>query len=174
MNQAARYIFRAFQARLYQTAAGTISDRKRQTSSHSALRRVELQLNIKPRLGQGRVSRRQPDSSAFVIKNKANEIQQQLGPLAYVSNMEAVFVLISSGRFLGALPNHYAKAWVESGELRLLCADSFSWVSKFYLANRPESARRRAVDLFIQDILQTINDTRSKVTSVSVSRLPVH
>ena len=79
MNQAARYIFRAFQARLYQTAAGTISDRKRQTSSHSALRRVELQLNIKPRLGQGRVSRRQPDSSAFVMKNKANEIQQQLG-----------------------------------------------------------------------------------------------
>ena len=108
------------------------------------------------------------------MKNKANEIQQQLGPPAYVSNMEAVFVLISSGRFLGALPEHYAKAWVESGELCLLCADSFSWVSKFYLANRPESARRRAVDLFIQDILQTINDTRSKVTSVSVSRLPVH
>lgn len=65
------------------------------------------------------------------MKNKANEIQQQLGPLAYVSNMEAVFVLISSGRFLGALPDHYAKAWVESGEFRLLCADSFSWVSKF-------------------------------------------
>ena len=79
----------------------------------------------------------------------------KMGPLAYVSNMEAVFVLVSSGRFLGALPDHYAKTWVETVELRLLCADSFSWVSKFYLATRPESARRRAVDLFIQDILQT-------------------
>lgn len=147
------------------------------------------------------------------MKNKANEIQQQLGrqnlcafcwiigwcnlnlvnthnlaalgkPLQQLQNFiilkpamaggAGVFVLISSGRFLGALPDHYANAWVESGELRLLCADSFSRVSKFYLANRPESARRRAVDLFIQDILQTINDTRSKVTSVSVSRLPVH
>ena len=98
----------------------------------------------------------------------------KMGPLAYVSNMEAVFVLVSSGRFLGALPDHYAKTWVETVELRLLCADSFSWVSKFYLATRPESARRRAVDLFIQDILQTIEKTKSEGASAAVSRVPAH
>ena len=82
------------------------------------------------------------------------------GPLAYVSNIEAVYVLIASGRFLGALPDHYARAWVEQDELRVLCADTVKWVSPFYLATRSETARRRAVDLFIQDVIETVNDAR--------------
>lgn len=85
----------------------------------------------------------------------------KMGPLAYVSNMEAVFVLIASGRFLGALPDHYAKTWLEKEDLRVLRADKFHWVSKFYLATRQESARRRAVHLFIQDIMQTMEEARA-------------
>ena len=74
--------------------------------------------------------------------------------------MEAVYVLIASGRFLGALPDYYARAWVEQDELRVLCADTVKWVSPFYLATRSETARRRAVDLFIQDVIETVNDAR--------------
>jgi len=56
------------------------------------------------------------------------------------------------------LPGHYAKTWLEKEDLRALREDKFRWVSKFYLATRQESARRRAVHQFIQDIMQTIEE----------------
>ena len=75
---------------------------------------------------------------------------------ALVSNMEAQAILIMSGKFLGALPVHYAKSWEQLGKLRPLEHESFIWKSDFSLATRKSPVQRQAVSLFVQDFLELL------------------
>ncbi|WP_246660425.1 LysR family transcriptional regulator [Nitratireductor sp. XY-223] len=76
-------------------------------------------------------------------------------PKAVVANMEAMAMLILSGRYLGALPDHYAQGWVASGDLRTLDHPELSWKSEFHLAVRQSQAQRRAVELLVKDVLSS-------------------
>lgn len=71
---------------------------------------------------------------------------------ASVSNMEAQAILIASGRFLGFLPTHYAKQWVERGEMRSFDHLGLSWTSKFTLAMRQSPSPRHIVEAFVKDL----------------------
>ena len=57
---------------------------------------------------------------------KGFELQHVPGAIAKtaVSSMEAQAMLVLSGLYLSYLPEHYAKAWVKSGEMRSLCRKS--------------------------------------------------
>jgi LysR family transcriptional regulator, transcriptional activator for bauABCD operon len=59
---------------------------------------------------------------------------------ATVEMMEAQLMLILSGRFIGYLPAHYARAWVETGELRCLGEDVYSYESTFYAVGQSRAA----------------------------------
>ncbi|WP_240476436.1 LysR family transcriptional regulator [Marinobacterium rhizophilum] len=72
--------------------------------------------------------------------------------VAFVSNMEAQAILITSGSFLGFLPTHYAHQWVESGEMRALDHLNLSWESEFSLAVRASPAPQNIVQVFVKDI----------------------
>jgi len=72
--------------------------------------------------------------------------------VAFVSNMEAQALLICSGRFLGFLPTHYARQWVEAGEMRAFDHLNLSWQSEFSLAVRASPAPQNIVQVFIRDI----------------------
>jgi len=62
---------------------------------------------------------------------------------ATVSSMEAQVILIRSGRFLGFLPVHFARSWIERGEMRELQITGLGWESRFWLAlrKRPEPSQ---------------------------------
>lgn len=68
-----------------------------------------------------------------------------------VANMEAMAMLIDSGHFLGALPDHYAESWVRRGAFKELAHPGLRWTSHFFVATRRSQAHRRAVELFLQD-----------------------
>lgn len=72
--------------------------------------------------------------------------------VAFVSNMEAQALLINSGSFLGFLPTHYARQWVETGEMRALDHLDLSWQSEFSLAMRASPAPQNIVRVFAADI----------------------
>ncbi len=76
-----------------------------------------------------------------------------LAPQAVVANMEAMAMLIESGCYLGALPVHFGQKWIESGQFRALDHPDLRWTSAFSLAVRKSQARRRAVELFLTDIM---------------------
>lgn len=71
---------------------------------------------------------------------------------ASVSNMEAQAILIRSGCFLGFLPEHFARRWVERGEMRVLRAPGIGWDSQFFIAMRVQPPPTEVVRLFAGDL----------------------
>ena len=85
---------------------------------------------------------------------------------AYVSNMEAQAMLITSGQFLGFLPAHFAHSWVKSGEMKAIEHLDLSHHSSFYLAMRETPSIRNIVSVFLSDIKATLPslEKESKLT----------
>lgn len=81
------------------------------------------------------------------------------GPGAIVSDMEAEARLILSGHFLGYLPEHYARRFVEQGRLRALRPDLFGYRAVFQLAYNPATARRPVVAAMIQAVLTELRSS---------------
>jgi len=75
------------------------------------------------------------------------------GPGAIVSDMEAEARLILSGHFLGYLPEHFARRFVEEGRMRALRPGLFGYRAIFQLAYNPAKARRPVVAAMIQAVL---------------------
>jgi len=77
---------------------------------------------------------------------------------AYVSNMEAQALLISSGKFMGYLPKHYAQTWLDTDDMRAIDHLNLEHESPFYLAMRASSSMQNIVKVFVQDINDILKD----------------
>jgi len=77
---------------------------------------------------------------------------------ATVETMEAQLILILSGAYIGYLPEHYAKPWVERGKLRPLCKTAFSYQSPFFLMLRKSRIREPLIQAF-KSLLQNVCHT---------------
>lgn len=71
---------------------------------------------------------------------------------AQVSNMETSAFLIRSGKFVGYLPDHFAKIWVDRGEMRAINHLGLEKTSPFYLAMRCSPTPPKFVRVFKDDI----------------------
>jgi DNA-binding transcriptional LysR family regulator len=69
---------------------------------------------------------------------------------ATTAHMEAATRLILSGAYIGYLPVHHAKSWVEAGRLRPILAQSLSYESPFLLATR-RSTSSASLHQFLKD-----------------------
>jgi len=76
---------------------------------------------------------------------------------AMTSHMEAIAILINSGRYLGYLPAHFAKSFVENGEMKSLQDDKLAYFDTFHLAHRKDEKNRAAMLLSqcLTDVLQS-------------------
>ena len=70
------------------------------------------------------------------------------GAAATVEMMEAQLILILSGAFIGYLPAHYAKAWVDHGALRALKDEEYGYRSTFYVVTQRGAAQNPLVERF--------------------------
>lgn len=73
-------------------------------------------------------------------------------PRAIVSDMEAEARLILSGRFLGYLPEHFARPFVEAGRMRALRPQLFGYEAPFQMAYDPVKARRPVVAAMLRAV----------------------
>lgn len=71
-------------------------------------------------------------------------------PRAMVSDMEAEARLILSGRYLGYLPAHYARAFVEAGRLRSIRPDLLGYSARFQAAHDMRDRDNGIVQLFLR------------------------
>lgn len=76
-------------------------------------------------------------------------------PRAVVSDMEAEARLILSGRYLGYLPEHFARPFVEAGRLRMIRPDLLGYSAKFQAAHDMRDRDNGIVQLFL-DILPRV------------------
>lgn len=66
---------------------------------------------------------------------------------AMTSHMEALAILIRSGRFLGFLPEHFARSFVDKGEMQNILPREATYLDRFYLACRRDERNRAAMAL---------------------------
>lgn len=76
-------------------------------------------------------------------------------------DMEASLTLIRSGFYIGHLPLHYAEAWTQRSELRVLLPQRFSFHSDFEFAVRKGLADLSVLEAFTED-LRTAHGTAGR------------
>lgn len=99
---------------------------------------------------------------AFVVRAYANLDELGIFPHATagakVSNMEAQAMFILSGCYIGFLPVHYARRWVDTGRLVVLRPDLFSLASRFFIATRTGKPQPPLAELFVQHLVSLASE----------------
>ena len=75
-------------------------------------------------------------------------------PQAVVDTMEAQLILIQSGEYFGYLPQHYAQAWVNAGELQAIDEEAFNYDSHFYAVFMKQRIPNQLIKKFIAFLLE--------------------
>jgi DNA-binding transcriptional LysR family regulator len=65
-------------------------------------------------------------------------------------DQESSATLILSGRFLGFLPDHYARSFVQQGQMRAVVSEVFSYDCAFFAITRRSPQAARATRAFLQ------------------------
>ena len=73
---------------------------------------------------------------------------------ATVYDQEAIVHLLLSGRYLGYLPDHYARPFVEQGLIRSIGTDIFQYRCEFMAITRRSPKPSRAVQLFVDCLVK--------------------
>ena len=71
---------------------------------------------------------------------------------AVAYQIEPQLVSILSGRYIGFLPLHYARSWVENGDLRRLATEEVLYVCVFDLILRTGYRPTQVVETFVRDL----------------------
>ena len=82
-------------------------------------------------------------------------------PAASASNLEAILILLNSGRYLGRLPEQYAEAWEGQGLIRPLRKDLTRYDQGFALATRDTKRPTPVVAAFLNRFDESVARTRS-------------
>ena len=62
------------------------------------------------------------------------------------------------------LPEEYAQLWVESGNMKKILPKKFKQQTTVHLITKKGAQKRRAVEIFIQDLIETRNsDIQEKI-----------
>jgi DNA-binding transcriptional LysR family regulator len=72
----------------------------------------------------------------------------RLEPHAVTSHMESSALFVLSGKYMGHLPAHFARHWVDRGDMRCVLEDDCSYLDRFYLAYRRREQNRAVRLLF--------------------------
>jgi len=77
------------------------------------------------------------------------------GPVeATVHQIEPQLILIRSGQYLGFLPEHYARQWIDRGELVALLPEEVFYTCEFSLILRKGQHRTETLRTFVADFLK--------------------
>jgi LysR family transcriptional regulator, transcriptional activator for bauABCD operon len=99
----------------------------------------------------------------FFLSDQHNSIT------AHVDSVEAAAVLILAGSHIGFLPDHYAKRWVDGGEMRVLVEKSYTRQSDIKLVYHKDPSRLGpTAEMLIEELTEETSDPpmkKSKVTN---------
>lgn len=76
----------------------------------------------------------------------------RLAPTAMADNLEAIAMLVLSGRFVGYLPDHAAAAWVAQDRMRVIRPAELGYISHFEVASQQREPRPAPLAAFLDDM----------------------
>jgi len=96
--------------------------------------------------------RRHPYVARGYLINRTTGATAGMNAAATAFDMEATLTMLRSGAFIAHLPDHYARPWIEQGELRPVMHEIFTFSSRFEFAIRRGTSDVRVVNAFIKDL----------------------
>ena len=78
-------------------------------------------------------------------------------PSAVTENMDALAILLLSGGYLGRLPKHFAKLWVDKNLMKRLMPDQISDTVELCLITKRGAHQPHIVDTFLKDLTECHN-----------------
>jgi LysR family transcriptional regulator, transcriptional activator for bauABCD operon len=73
--------------------------------------------------------------------------------------IEAQLILVLTGRYLGFLPLHYARPWVEHGRLKEILRDELGYAADINLVTRADSRPTPAVKALLEEVRAAFRQT---------------
>lgn len=92
----------------------------------------------------------------YIEKTDASESYQQLKATATASDREGIAVLVLSGSYVGYLPTHFARQWVDEGLMKPLLPEQFSFLTQYSAIVRKSTHPSRVLDAFIDGLKEEL------------------
>lgn len=111
------------------------------------------------------VTRHQMQSSPYIarmyMKGTAQARDEHFRHCAMTSHMEAIAILITSGQYIGYLPEHFARSFVASGAMKSLLDEELAYHDTFHLVWRKDERSRASQVLHtcLRETLQSSKDS---------------
>jgi len=90
---------------------------------------------------------------SYRMNAQAMDLHQELSCAARASDREAIAFLILTGEYVGFLPDHYAAAWVEKGQLAAIAPEQMKFSVTIAAATRSGRRQNFIVDRFLDALL---------------------
>lgn len=107
----------------------------------------------------GPLNKRQVQRFPYVartyMKGGAQARDAGFSPQAMTSHMEAIAILISSGKFIGYLPEHFARSFVEAGAMKSVLDSQFAYHDTLHLVRRKDE-RSRSCEALLACLKETL------------------
>jgi len=103
-------------------------------------------------LGLEEVRRSNAVAANYRLPESGQECQRALRCRAMASDREGIAFLILTGGFIGYLPDHYAKHWVDTGRMRMLQPDIYHFQTSLCVATR----KGRRPNLVLESFLEAL------------------
>jgi DNA-binding transcriptional LysR family regulator len=136
---------------------------------------MQMYCSITHRLSQSQTSDMQWDDLstyplaglAYHSPNMQMTHRAGLRRVAHAYDQEGVATFILSGRFIGFLPTHYARGFVNDGLMMAISPETLHYEAEFFAITRHSPAPCRASNLFKQ-CLMTAHQQTNSVQSLSI------
>ncbi len=90
---------------------------------------------------------------SYRMSPEALALHRGLECVARASDREAIAFLILTGEYIGFLPDHYAAAWVEKGQMVAIAPERMNYLVTIAAVTRTARRQNLVVDRFLEELL---------------------
>ena len=119
----------------------------------------------RPRAATLEEVKRSPYVARTYMKGSSQSRDANFNQRAITSHMEAIAILISTGKYVGYLPEHFARAYVNEGSMRSVLDEQLAYFDTFHLVHRKDERNRAALALkscLVESLADMLNATRQQ------------
>jgi DNA-binding transcriptional LysR family regulator len=91
---------------------------------------------------------------AYAQTPEIKALHQQLRACATATDREGIAFLILTGRYIGYLPDHFARSWVRDGLMRALLPDSYHYLTQFSIITRKGARANLVLETYLEELKQ--------------------
>ncbi|EEY87582.1 LysR family transcriptional regulator [Acinetobacter radioresistens] len=103
----------------------------------------------------------------YSINSQALQLYQLLHCSATASDREGIAFLILTGNFMGFLPDHYARKWVESGQMKPVLEQRMHYSTPICMITRKGRRHNMILESFLEKLKNNINEQNNSGLTIT-------